>query len=126
MGRLDMETANAELVFKWFEEVWSQGGDAPRRRPDNTRVIASEGEPAPLSAEDFRRIHRNLKEALTDIRLSFKSFASSGDQISCIMVVRAKNRYSGEPIAFRSTLNGRVRDGQLVGAVNAIDYLSAA
>jgi len=37
------------------------------------------------------------------------------------MVVKARDKMSGEPVAFRSTFDGRVRDGQLVSVSNAID-----
>jgi len=62
---------------------------------------------------------------MTDIRLGFESFASDGDQVICVMVVKARDKVSGEPLAFRSKFDGRVRGGQLVSASNAIDYFGA-
>ena len=35
----------------------------------------------------------------------------------CVMVVKARNKFSGDPIAFRSTF-----DGRRVNIYNAIDY----
>ena len=118
-----MEKTSAELVFKWFEAVWAQGGEAPGTGwPGDSYVISEGGTAVPLSSEEFRRAHRNLKEGLADIRLGFESFAISGDHVTCAMVVKARNKFSGEPIAFRSKFDGRFRDGQLVSAANAIDY----
>jgi hypothetical protein len=118
-----MEKTSAELVFKWFEAVWTQGDEAPGMAwPGDSYVISEGGTTVPLSSEEFRRAHHHLKEGLTDIRLGFESFAISGDHVTCAMVVKARNKFSGEPIAFHSKFDGRVRDGQLVSAANAIDY----
>lgn len=121
-----MEKTSAELVFKWLAEVWAQEDGAPEMGwPGDTYAISERGTTVPLNSEEFRRAHRHLKEGLADIRLGFESFAISGDHVTCAMVVKARNKFSGEPIAFRSKFDGRVRDGQLVSAANAIDYLLA-
>jgi len=119
-----MEKTSAELVFKWFEAVWAQGSEAPGMGwpAGDSYFISESGTTVPLSSEEFRRAHHHLKEGLTDIRLGFESFAISGDHVTCAMVVKARNKFSGEPIAFRSKFDGRFRDGQLVSAANAIDY----
>ena len=118
-----MEKTSAELVSKWFEAVWAQGDEAPGMGwPGDSYAISEGGATVPLSSEEFRRAHRNLKEGLADIRMGFESFAISGDHVTCAMVVKARNKFSGEPIAFHSKFDGRVRDGQLVNAANAIDY----
>ena len=121
-----MEKTSAELVFKWLEDVWTQEDEAPEMGwPGDSYAISEGGTTVPLNSEEFRRAHRHLKEGLADIRLGFESLAISGDHVTCAMVVKARNKFSGEPIAFRSKFNGRVRDGQLVSAANAIDYLLA-
>jgi hypothetical protein len=118
-----MEKTGAELMFGWVEDVWTQGNEAPGMNWSGDSYIISEGgTTVPLSSEEFRRAHRHLKEGLTDIRLGFESFAISGDHVTCAMVVKARNKFSGEPIALHSKFDGRVRDGQLVSAANAIDY----
>jgi hypothetical protein len=121
-----MEKTGAEVVFRWFEDLWAQGGEASICPPqDASYAISGDGSSVPISSEEFRRAHRNLKEDMTDIRLGFESFASDGDQVICAMVVKARDKVSGEPLAFRSKFDGRVRGGQLVSASNAIDYFWA-
>ena len=41
------------------------------------------------------------------------------------MAVKARNKVSGEPVAFRSCFDGKLRDGRLVSTTKAIDYLLA-
>jgi len=121
-----MEKTSTSMVFKWFEEVWAQSGEAadtPRHAA--SCAITEGGASVPLNWEEFQRIHRGLKEGLADIRLGFESFVSDGDRVTCAMVVKARNKFSGDPIAFRSTFDGRLRDGRLVSVSNAIDYLLA-
>ncbi|MGD9332718.1 MAG: hypothetical protein PVJ53_15495 [Desulfobacterales bacterium] len=121
-----MERTSTELVFDWFEEVWSQPQeDENPCGPEASYAISGGGASVPVSSEEFRRAHRSLKEGLADIHLGFESFASDGDRVTCDMVVKARNKVSGEPVAFRSRFNGEVRDGRLVSSSNAIDYLLA-
>jgi hypothetical protein len=121
-----MEKTGTEMVFKWFEDVWAQGDEALIRPPhDASYAISGGGSSVPISSEEFRRAHRDLKEGMADIRLGFESFASNGDQVTCAMVVKARDKVSGAPMAFRSSFDGRVRGGQLVSASNAIDYFLA-
>jgi hypothetical protein len=123
-GRLIMEKTSAELVFKWLEEVWSEEDETTADCwPNVSYAVSESGGAMPLSPEEFHRAHRNLKEGLSDIRLDFESMAISGDRVTCAIMVKARNRFSGEPIAFRSKVDGCIRDGQLVSAANAIDYL---
>lgn len=118
-----MDKTGTEVIFRWFEDLWAQGDEAPMRPPqDASYTLSGEGSSVPISSEEFRRAHRNLKEGMADIRLGFESFASDGNQVICAMVVKARDKVSGEPLAFRSKFDGRVRDGQLVSASNAIDY----
>jgi hypothetical protein len=121
-----MEKTRTELVCKWLEEVWSEEDEATADCwPNVSYAISEDGGAMPLSAEEFHRAHRSLKEGLSDIRLDFESMAISGDHVTCAMTVKARDKVSGEPIAFRSKFDGCIRDGQLVSAANAIDYLSA-
>lgn len=121
-----MEKTGTEMVFQWFEDVWTQGAKASIRPPqDASYALSGGGSSVPINSEEFLRAHRSLKEGMTDIRLGFESFASNGDQVSCVMVVTARDKVSGEPVAFRSTFDGRVQDGQLVSASNDIDYFPA-
>jgi len=121
-----MEKTGTEVVFRWFEDLWAQGGEASIRPPqDASYAISGEGSSVPISSEEFRRAHRDLKEGMADIRLGFESFASNGDQVICAMVVKARDKISGEPLAFRSRFAGRVRGGHLVSASHAIDYFWA-
>lgn len=120
-----MEKTGAELMLGWFEDVWTQGKTSPiPSLLDVSRVIAEGGGNVPIGSEEAQRAQRTLKEALTDIWLDVESFTSNGDQVTCAMVVKARDKISGEPVAFRSTFDGRVRDGQLVCVSNAIDALS--
>jgi ketosteroid isomerase-like protein len=117
-----MEKTGAELMLGWFEDVWTQGKASPiPSLLDVSRVIVEGGGNVPIGSEEAHRAQRTLKEALTDIRLDVESFTSNGDQVTCAMVVKARDKMSGEPVAFRSTFDGRVRDGQLVSVSNAID-----
>ena len=121
-----MEKTGTEVVCRWSEDVWAQGDEALICPPqDASYVISGNGTSVPISSEEFRRAHRNLKEGMADIWLDFEFFASNGDQVSCAMVVKARDKVSGAPVAFRSKLDGRVRDGQLVRASNDIDYFMA-
>lgn len=121
-----MEKTSATLMFKWFEEVWAQSEDASDAlRHGAAGATTAGGASVPLSWEEFQRAHRSLKEDLADIRLGFESFCSDGDRVTCAMVVKARNKVSGDPITFRSTFDGHVRDGRLISASNAIDYLPA-
>ena len=117
-----MEKTGAELMLGWFEDVWTQGnGSLIPSSLDGSRAIAEGGASVPIGSAEAQRAQRTLKEALTDIRLDFESFTSNGDQVTCAMVVNARDKISGAPVAFRSTFDGRVRDGQLVSVSNAID-----
>ncbi|MEE4112537.1 MAG: nuclear transport factor 2 family protein [Desulfobacteraceae bacterium] len=117
-----MKKTGAELMFGWVEDVWTQG-KASLFPPLSvaSRAIAEGGAVVPIGSEEVQQAQGTLKEALTDIRLDFESFTSNGDQVTCAMVVNARDKISGEPVAFRSTFDGRVRDGQWVCVTNAID-----
>jgi ketosteroid isomerase-like protein len=117
-----MEKTGAELVLGWFKDVWTQGnGSTIPPSLDASRAIEEGASSVPIGSEEIQRAQRILKAALTDIRLDFESFTSNGNQVTCAMVVKARDKLSGEPVAFRSTFDGRVRDGQLVSVSNAID-----
>lgn len=120
-----MEKTSAELFFRWFEDVWTHGDTAsPGALLDRSRAGCDAGDAAYRTPGESCRA-RQVQEELTDIRLDFESFASTGDQVSCALVVKARGKASNEPVAFRAKFDGRVRDGQLVSAANAIDYLAA-
>jgi ketosteroid isomerase-like protein len=117
-----MEKTGAELMFGWVEDVLTQGDGSPIPSSlDASRAIPEGGASAPTGSAEAQQVQRTLKEALTDIRLDVESFTSNGDQVTCAMVVKARDKISGEPVAFRSTFDGRVRDGRLVSVSNAID-----
>lgn len=119
-----MESTSTAMVFKWFETIWTQSDDdTDMDLPKASYAITGGGGSVPLDAAEFRRAHRSIKEGLADIRLGFESFVSDGRHVSCVMSVKARNKFSGDPIAFRSTFDGRIRDGRLISASNAIDYL---
>ena len=122
-----MKKTGTEVVFRWFEDLWAQqGGEAAVRPPqDASYAISGDGSLVPISPEAFMRAHRDLKEGMTDIHLGFEFFASDGDQVICAMVVKARDKVSGKPLAFRSQFDGRLQGGQLVSAANAIDYFGA-
>lgn len=117
-----MEKTGAELIFGWVEDVWTQGdGSLTPSSLEAPRAISEGGASVPISSAEAQWGQRTLKTALTDIRLDFESFTSNGDQVTCAMVVNARDKISGEPVVFRSTFDGRVRDGQLVCVSNVID-----
>ena len=98
-----MKRTSTELVFKWLEEVWIKGDC----------VL-----PTPLS-DAFHRAYPDLADELADIHLGFESFESDGKRVTCAMVVNARHKTSGEPVKFRSRLDGKVQNGRLVATVVA-------
>jgi len=120
-----MEKTSAELFFSWFEDVWTHGvTTSPGALLDRSRAGGDAGDAASRTLDGVSRARRSQEE-LTDIRLDFESFESNGDQVTCAFVVKARGKASNEPVTFRAKFDGRVRDGQLVSAANAIDYLAA-
>lgn len=114
-----MERTSTELIFKWFEEVWTSGdrvSHASLSDGINTPALA---EASALARPDaLRLIPDALVDELADFQMGFESFASDGNRVSCAMVVKAHNRASGEPVAYRALLDGMVREGRLVRTAN--------
>lgn len=112
-----MEKTNIYLVFKWFEHVWAQGDKmSDTHLSDVSSAEPEDGVSLDTESEVFRRVHPGFNEELADIQLDFESFMSDGDRVTCAMVAKARNKVSGERIAFRSLFDGRVKDGRLVNA----------
>ncbi len=115
-----MEMTRTQRVFKWFEDVLSHG-DANSDKPsvENSTASLLTGLAGSLSGHPF------WKDDLEDIHLGLESFVSDGDRVTCAMVVKAHHKTSGEPVAFRSRLDGRVEDGRLVETSTAVEDLLA-
>jgi steroid delta-isomerase-like uncharacterized protein len=122
---------NAELLRRWFEEVWNKG-----RVEAIDELFAADGLAHGLTggeplrgADAFKPFHRTFKQAFPDLEVVVEDTITEGDKVAARCIVRA--RHQGDTLGFAATqrtveFSGicitRWRDGQIVEAWNNFDF----
>jgi len=130
-----MKSESAEVLHRWFEEVWNQG-----REEAIDEIFAEEGIAHGLVDENgqelrgpagFKPFFRRFKDAFPDMQIVIEDCICEGDQTAARCTVRA--RHTGEGLGVAATNNAveftgmcivRVEGGKIVEAWNNFDFMS--
>jgi steroid delta-isomerase-like uncharacterized protein len=125
-----MQSANAALVRRWFDEVWNQGREATvdELLASNAVVHGTGGDL--VGPAGFKPFFRAYRSAFPDVRLRIDELVESGD----VVAVRwnATGTHRGDGLGFAPTgrpmqMNGmtfiRVQGNRMVEGWNNFDQL---
>lgn len=116
--------ANAELVRRWFEDVWNQG-----RAESIDELLAPDAVIHGLVTGDlvgtkaFRAFHALFRAAFYDIEVTVEKTIEEGDSVTAWCRAAATHRETGKKVAFSGAIFGDFRDGKLQEGWNCWDFL---
>jgi steroid delta-isomerase-like uncharacterized protein len=129
-----MSAENEALIRRWFEEVWNQKKaeaiDA-MLAPDVVAHGLGEGGGPVHGREGFKAVHTAFVGAIPDIHITVDEIISAGDLVATHFTCRGTHTgdhlgfaATGKPVIFPGMVLSRIRDGQIIGGWNVVDFLS--
>ena len=124
-----------KVALTWFERVWNQGSEAAIDEllaPDALMhgLAGPDGKPI-RGPEGFKPFYRTFHGAFPDIRITVERAVEEGDMVAVHCRVVGTHRGEGLPVApTRKPIElwgmamARVRDGRIVEAWNAYDFMT--
>ena len=125
----------ADVARAWFEEVWNRGDERA-----NDRMMADDatfhGLAPPAAApvvgpEGFKPFFRQFKAAFPDIHVAIAELVCEGEKVAVHCTVTGTHRGDSlgaaptqKPISITGMGIARVRDGKIVEAWNAFDFIA--
>ncbi|MEE9615071.1 MAG: ester cyclase [Thermodesulfobacteriota bacterium] len=117
------QKASKDLIRRWFEEVWNKRNekavDEMLAEPCSVHGLGDEI----CCPDDFKRYHREMNAAISDIHMTVDKLVSEGEDICGIMTVSGVHRATGKPFTVKGAFLSTVRDGKIVNAENVIDFM---
>ncbi|WP_425045521.1 ester cyclase [Primorskyibacter sp. S87] len=116
---------NAELLHKWYEEVWVNGNlDAidDYFTPD-TKAAGIIPEMR-VGIDDFRDLVGAFQMHLEDIKFEMPMIVEQGDWASAILKADMKRADNGAPVTVTGMTMVRTNGQRIVEAYNQFDYVS--
>jgi predicted ester cyclase len=124
----------ASFIHRWFEEVWNnKNEDAVDQMfavdgighgldgPDGSKIVGP---------ESFKKFHRAFVAAFPDIRVTVEDTIVEGDKIAARCKVSGTHQGDGlgllptnKGVEFEGISIVKVRDGKIVEAWNAFDFM---
>jgi predicted ester cyclase len=132
---LSMPATPEAVAREWFEQVWNRGSEEAIDRylaQDALMHGLSGPDAQPLRGpEGFKAFWRQFRSAFPDIRIDIERTVTEGDLIAVHCHVYAKHLGHGLPIAptqkpvdIWGMGMARIRNGQIVEAWNAYDFMT--
>lgn len=125
--------SNADLMRRWFEEVWNQLREATVfELLDGKAVLhgVTENREPVVGPDAFVAFHRQMRATLTNIHVTVHDLISEGDLVATRITVTAVHGGSGMGIAptnrnvtFSGIIMARWQNGKVVEAWNEYDAL---
>lgn len=115
---------NLEVMETWFRRVWAEEDASAIDEmfvPDG--IARGLGANHLIGPEGFKQFHSALCALLSDIKITIDKSIESGDWISVICSVAAKNAKTGAPISATGSAMIRIADGKIVEAYNHWDFM---
>ncbi len=119
-----MSGQNAEIVNRWFEEVWNKG-----RADAIDEMLASECSVKGLEGgdicccNDFKVFHENMNDSIGNIHVSVEKIIEQGENVSGIFTFKGVHKASNKDFAIKGAFYIVVREGEIVEAENIIDFM---
>src|SRR5262245_39829165 len=117
-------SSKRDVMQTWFDRVWTQ---------QDTRAIEElfvpDGHARGLGAnvlvgpEGFKQFHAALSALLADFVITIDKSVESGDWLSVVCTLRAKDRKSNLPVTITGSVMVRIEDGKLLEAYNHWDFI---
>jgi steroid delta-isomerase-like uncharacterized protein len=128
-----MSEANKVLIRRWFEEVWNQGLERTIDElfaPYGVAHGLGDTEADVVGPSQLRPFVRNIRGAITDVRMSIEDTLAEGDKVMVRIRVEGTHKGPGlgvAPTGRRVSIAGiivaRIQDGQIVEGWNSWDQL---
>ncbi len=116
--------ANADLIRRWFEEVWNHGrAEAIDELLAPGAVIHGLVPGDLVGLEAFRAFHTLFRSAFYDIDVKVDRTVEDGDRVSAWCRASAVHRETGKSVAFSGAIFAEFRDGKLQEGWNCWDFL---
>ena len=126
-----MPMSPKEVATTWFDAVWNkQDASAIDRYLASDAKMHGLGD-APMTRDEFRRMHRTFCEAFPDIRIEVVRTVSEGDMV--VALCHVTGTHCGASLGCAATQNkvdmwgmgmARVADGRIVEGWNAWDFMT--
>jgi steroid delta-isomerase-like uncharacterized protein len=129
-----MSDPKADLVRRWFEEVWNKGRESAIDEmcaPDGIIHGLTDNPANPLRGpEAFKPFYRNFHAAFPDIRITVLETICEGDKVAALC--RAAGTHKGHTLGFAATQKSmafegmvlvRVKNNQIAEGWNFWDFM---
>jgi len=113
------------LGREWFRRVWNELDTSAIDQLFAPDGIAHGLGAAPIRGpHDFHQFHRRFTDAFRNIRIEVVHEVEQGDLVALYCRVTLAPRRGTDPVAFEGSAFIRSREGRIVEAWNAWDFLS--
>jgi predicted ester cyclase len=113
------------LIHRWFDEVWHKGNEsAIDELLDQNAVIHGLDIDSNLTGPAaFKPFYRNFRESFPSIRVDIDHLIQKDEFETAYCTVTGKN-VKGQEVNFHGIVVCRFRDGKMIEAWNAFDFLT--
>lgn len=117
-----MTTAN--LLQKWYEEVWNNANEAFIDEIMDKNVIVHGLDPTGTTKgiENFKQFYKNFRESFPVVQVDVKPLVSDDESAAAWCYVSA-NHVKGHQTFFTGLCVIKVKDGKLIEGWNNFDFL---
>ena len=126
---------NAELIYRWFDEVWNQKSEAAideLMAPDGVGHGLQDpaGGDKIIGPESFKRLHRAFVSAYPNIHVRVEDTVVQDDKVAARCTVSGTHSGDGlglqprnSDVEFTGMVILRVEDGKIAEAWNEFDFM---
>lgn len=123
---MTQECRNIELISRWFDQVWNQGIESAIDEMYAVDGVAwGLGEDYVKGPEAFKQFHRLFLETLSNIEYTIDDMIAAGDRVAMRGKFEMTHKATGKQITIRGGGIAHIRDGKIIEAWNAWDFLGA-
>jgi steroid delta-isomerase-like uncharacterized protein len=130
-----MSQENADLIRRWFEEVWNKGReeaiDEMFASNGIAHGLADEAGNDLLGPQDYKPFFRKFRSAFPEIKVVVEDTVAEGDKVAARCSVRGQHQSdslgfaaTGQATEFTGITIVRIENGKIAEAWNNFDFMT--
>ena len=116
-------TAKADILTRWFEEVWNQGLEATIFELCDPEVVLHGGGPEPMrGVEAVRNFWKSIRSKYPGVRVEVEQVIEGPHGVACRSSSKMPHPQTGEMITLRGSTFATIEDGRFTEVHDVWDF----
>ena len=120
-----MRNKTTTTLYRWFQEVWSNGNKNALDELLTQDVVAHGLYPddRPQGIDSFKKFYEEFRSQLTNINVAVEDVIAQDDMEVALCSVTATDIATNKAVSFGGLCMAQIRDGKIAQAWNHYDFL---